>query len=132
MPHRDHEVGADEDQQLSELDRLGRVDVAGRAQGEEEGRAEALELRALVALEGILDGQLMQVELGRHRLQLVEGGPVEADPGDAAVRAGELVRLVEVDRVAEALAVDVDGAVDECHGIPFGQGVRCGWHGSRS
>jgi hypothetical protein len=56
----DDEVGADEQVQLPELDLLGLVEVPRRAQVDEEDVAVAFELRALMSLQGVLDGQRVQ------------------------------------------------------------------------
>lgn len=63
MPHADHEVRADEHVQLAELDLLDLVAVPRRVQHHEQGVAVALQLRALVSHDRVLDGQLVQVEL---------------------------------------------------------------------
>ena len=66
---------------LAELDLLGLVEVARRAQDDEQGVAVALELRPLVGDDGVLDGELVQLELRGERGDLVLVRPVEADPG---------------------------------------------------
>ena len=58
-----HEVRADEDVDLAELDLLDVVEVAGGAQHDEQGVAVALQLRPLVGDDGVLDRQLVQPEL---------------------------------------------------------------------
>lgn len=63
MADRDQEVAADEDVQLAEVDLLLGVEVAGGAQDDEERLAVALQLGALMGLQCVLDGQLVQVEL---------------------------------------------------------------------
>lgn len=83
MADRDQEVRADEDVKLAELDLLRGVEVARRAQDDEEGVAVALQLGALVGLEGVLDGELVEVELGGQGVELGLGGAVQADPGHA-------------------------------------------------
>ncbi len=59
----DDEVGANEDVELAELDRLSRVEVAGGAQDDEERAIVALQLRPLVGFDGILHRELVQAEL---------------------------------------------------------------------
>ena len=115
VPHRHHEVLADEHVQLAELHHLLRVEVAGRPQHHEEGVVVAFELRALVALAGVLHRQVVQPELGGHRIQLRVGRPVEADPRHALLVAGDLEGLVERLGRAHAPAVAIDGVVDERH-----------------
>ena len=58
----DHEVGADEHHQLADLDDLVTVDVPGRLEHDEQAVAVPLELRALVGVDGVLDGERVQVE----------------------------------------------------------------------
>lgn len=114
VPDGDHEVAAEEHVQLAELHLLAVVHVAGRAQHREERGAVTLGLGALVGLHRVLHRELVQVELLGERLQLLDRGPVEADPRH---RLGPLVELAE--RVGErggrgdAAAVDVDAVVDE-------------------
>ena len=79
MADGDHEVPADEDVDLAELDLLDVVEVAGRPQDDEQRVAVAFELRPLVGDDRVLDRQLVQVELPRHRGELLRR-PVQADP----------------------------------------------------
>ena len=65
---------ADEDVHLAELDRLRLVEVPGRAQDAEQRVAVALELRALMGVDRVLDGELVQVELARDRGELLRVG----------------------------------------------------------
>ena len=61
----DHVVDADEDHHLAELEHLVVVDVAQRLQHDEQRVVVPLELRALMGVHGVLDGQRVQlVELG--------------------------------------------------------------------
>ena len=76
--------GAGEDVHLAELDGLGLVDVAGRAQDAEQRVAVALELGALVGVDRVLDGELVEVELARDLGELLVRRAVEPDPGDPA------------------------------------------------
>ena len=83
VSHGEDEVGADEDVHLAELDLLGVVEVARRAQDDEQRVAVALELRTLVGDDRVLDGELVQLEcLGQCR-DLVLLGSVETDPRHA-------------------------------------------------
>jgi hypothetical protein len=50
--------------QLAELHLLGRVEVPGRLEDDEQRRPVALELRPLVGLDGVLDGQVSAAEAG--------------------------------------------------------------------
>ena len=60
-----------EDVHLTELDGLGFGDVARRSQHQEQRVAVAFELGALVCLYGVLDGELVQLELARDVGELV-------------------------------------------------------------
>jgi hypothetical protein len=55
----DHESRAGEDVHLAELDGLGVVDVARRAQNAEHRVAVAFELGALMRVDGVPDGKLV-------------------------------------------------------------------------
>ena len=101
--------------QLAELDPLDVVEVARRAQHDEERLAVALELRALVALARVFDGERMQAELLGDGVELGIGRPVEADPREAAVLLARLEGLLEGRRRGDARAVAVDRIVDDRH-----------------
>ncbi len=62
VPDGDDVPIADEDTELPGLDRVALVDVPEGAQYDDDRVAEALDLGALVGLERILDGELVQVE----------------------------------------------------------------------
>ncbi len=93
VPDGDDEVRPDEYVQLAELHLLRGVEVAGGSQHDEQGVAVALELRALMAGQRILDGQLVQAELGGDLAHLHLAGPVQADPAHAVAIAHEPERL---------------------------------------
>lgn len=59
----DHEVFPGEHVDLAELDPLGVIEVAGRAQHDEQGGVIALQLRTLMGGDRVLDGQRVQFEL---------------------------------------------------------------------
>ena len=90
MADGDDEVGTGEQVDFTELDLLEVVAVAGGAEHDEQGVVEAFELGALVCGDGVLDGEVVEPELFGEGVDLGVGGPVEADPGDAA---GVLVEL---------------------------------------
>ena len=113
VAHGDDELRADEDRDLPEHDRLRLVDVAGRPQDEEQAVAVALELRALVRLDCVLDSELVEVELARDRGELLLARLVEAEPGDGVGGLAGGVQLREVVRLRYPLAVAVDGAIDD-------------------
>ena len=113
MANSDHELRPDEDRDLAEQDRLRLVDVAGGPQDEEQRVAVPLELRALMRFDGILDRQLVQLELTRDSRELVLARLVETQPGDSIAGLAGGVQLGEVVRLGRAPAVAVDGAVDD-------------------
>jgi hypothetical protein len=109
----DDKLRADEDLDLPEHDRLRLVHVAGRPQDDEERVPVALELRALMRLNGVLDRELVQVELARHRNELLLARLVEAQPGDRVPALAGCVQLGEVVGLRRTSAVLVDGAVHD-------------------
>jgi len=119
MPDRHHEVRAHEQVHLAELDLLGRVPVASRLQYYEQRVAVALELRPLVRLVGVLDGQLVQVELLGQRGQFAPVRPVQTDPGKAFRRLVQhLVGVGQRFRRRDPRTVAVDRTVD--HAMTLG------------
>ena len=74
MAHGDHEVRADEDVELAEVDLLDVVHVGRRAQDHEERVAVALQLGSLVGNDRVLDRQLVQSELLGDRQELASLG----------------------------------------------------------
>ena len=93
MADRYHEVLPHEDVDLPELDLLGGIQVAGWPQDHEQGLAVALQLWPLVGLHGVLDGQLVELELLGYGGELLLGRPVETDPCHPALFAQGLVGL---------------------------------------
>jgi len=114
---RDHELGADEEHDLAELDGVVGVDVAGGLEDREQGVVVDLELGPLVGVDGVLDGQLVQVELAPDRVELRLVRLVKPDPDKGVVGVPGLVRLVQGHLARPALAVLVDRAVDDHAGI---------------
>ncbi len=123
VPDRHHEVGADEDHDLSGLDDLPRLghrlvlDVVDRLEDHEKRLVVALQLRPLVSVHGVLDCQLMKAEHIADGLHLMLVGLVQADPDERDLALGfELMNLVQRRGMGvlarQPLAVDVDGAVD--------------------
>jgi hypothetical protein len=66
---------------------------------------------------GVLHGQLVEVELAPDRLELGLVGFVQADPDEGVLGGGGLVGLVQGELARPALAVLVDRAVDDHAGI---------------
>ena len=62
MAHRQHEILAGEDVQLAELNLFNIIEIACGPQHHEQGVVVAFELAALVGDDGVLNGQLVQLE----------------------------------------------------------------------
>ncbi len=116
----DHEVAVDEQQDLARLDVVAVVHVADGLEDDEQGVAVDLELGPLVRVDGVLDRQLVQVELARDGVELLLGGLEDADPHERAVALGGLAGLGEREIARAAAAVLVHGAVDD-HGRSMAQ-----------
>ena len=120
MPHRDDVVLADEDVRLAELDVRRRAAQLRGAQHDEQRVVVLLELRPLVGVVRVLDGEVVQVELALHLAQQLLGRLVQADPDEAPGPGQHLVDVGDLD-VADARAVLVGRAVDD----PAAQPVAC-------
>ena len=68
---------------LAELDALVVVDVARAAQHDEPVLVVLLDLRALMRLVRVLDGELVEVQLSREPVELLLGRVGDADPDEA-------------------------------------------------
>ena len=95
-----------------------RLDVARGLEDDEQRVAVHVELRALVRLDRVLDRQLVQVELAPHRVELVLGRLVEADPDERVLLAARLMRVQDRKLARPAKPVLVDRAVDD-HGTEY-------------
>jgi hypothetical protein len=114
VAHGDDERRVDEQHDLPAADDLLVVDVAHRLQHDEQRLAVDLELGALVRLYGVLDGKLVEVELAADRVELLGRRLVHAEPDEARpVVADGLRGLLETEIARAALAVLIDGAVDD-------------------
>src|SRR5437868_10073616 len=119
VPHGHHEVGAEEDHDLAGADDLaGRgelvvVEVGDALEDHEERVAVPLDLGTLVRLDGVLDGERVQVEDLGQPLDLRGGRLVQTDPDErlraldqGVVLTNQLQRLDDAGR-ADLEAVDV-------------------------
>jgi predicted RNA-binding protein len=82
MAHRDDEVAVDEEEDLAGLDVTQLARVTDGLEHDEQRVAIALDLRPLMGDDRVLHGQLVQVELAPHRVELVLGRLVDADPDE--------------------------------------------------
>ena len=107
--------GAEEDHDLADLDELVAVDVARGLQHDEQRVAAVdLELGALVAVDGVLDRQRVQLEVLADGLDDARARVVQADPDEAVLAGvGLAQRGLELDAPAEPLAALVEAAVDD-------------------
>jgi hypothetical protein len=125
MPHSNHEVFAGEDMEFAELHGLRGVQVPGRPKDGEQVVFVALKLGTLVRGDGVFHGQGVQSELRGHRRHFLGSGAVEADPGHPAVVRQGLERLFQVFGLGVAHAVNVNGVINDGHGLlSFAKVVR--------
>ena len=101
---------------LAELDFFPRIHIAGGPQHDEQGLAVPLELRTLVTLERIFDGERMQPELLGNRVELLGTRAIEPDPGHSTPGSGGVVGGFEGVEIFGASSVDVHAVVDQSHG----------------
>ena len=67
---RDQEVGPDEDHHLADVDQLLRPEVADGLDHEEQRLVVDLQLRPLMGADGVLDGELVELELAPDGVEL--------------------------------------------------------------
>lgn len=134
VPNRHREIGAGEDHEVAGLDDLAdRMDfvwnVADSAQDEEQRVVVAFQLRPLMSVDDVLDGQGVQVEDLGDIGHLVLVRVVQSDPyesGSAIADLGHCVRMAEM--AGQPPAVDVYGTVDHrtrCGDRDMGQLPTC-------
>ena len=93
-PHGEDETRTHEHVDLAELDLLDVVEVAGGPKHHEERVVVALDLRSLMSVDRVLNGERVEPELGGQRLDLQLLRSVQADPGHpVSVLAQALERL---------------------------------------
>ena len=94
VPHGDREVRSGEDHDLAGVDDLaGRgqglvLDVLHRDEDDEQRVVVALELRSLMGVDGVFDGERVQVELGGDAGELLGGRLVQAEPDESVLLPG--------------------------------------------
>ena len=109
----DDEVLSCKDVKFPELDLFGCIEVPCGPKDGEERRSVALELRTLMGCDGVLYGQLVQLEFMSHGPDLFEIGSVQSDPGHAAPFAQGLVGLIECAWIGGSPSTDVHRVVDQ-------------------
>jgi hypothetical protein len=98
---------------LAELHRLRLVDVAGGPQDKEKRVPVALQLRALMGVDRVLDRELVEIELTRHSRELILSRLVKAEPHDPAAVAARSREIGEPDRLADPPAIAVDRGIHD-------------------
>ena len=115
VSHGDHEVGAGEHVQLAELDPLVHLDVASRPEHREQHVAVALQLRALVSGDGVLDRQVVDSELSSNRPYFAGVGTVQPDPAHPLLLTQQLIGQFQGRRLRPTTPVHVHGVIHDCH-----------------
>ena len=110
---RDQEVGTDEDHHLADVDQLLRPEVADGLDDEEQRVAVDLELRPLVGADGVLDGELVELELAPDGVELHHGRLDQADPGEASAVLRLVAQTFDRPGPRDPASLAVDGAVDD-------------------
>ncbi len=113
VAHRDDEGRVDEEQQLAELDHLVGVNVVGRLDHDEHGVAVALDLRALVSFDCVLDRQLVQSELARYRLELRWSGLDHPKPDEGIGIASGFTGALERKLAVAAAPILIHSTIDD-------------------
>ena len=121
MAHGDHVTRAGEQVDLAEVDHLPVLVVVGGLQDDEDVVTVVLDLRPLVRILCVLDGQLMQPEEARKPVQVTGLGLMDADP-DELTGAGGAAQVRSLlggqQLLVLAHAVLVVGAVDDHRAAP--------------
>jgi hypothetical protein len=103
------------------------LDQLRRARHDEQGLAILLDLRSLMGVVGVLDGELVQVELLLHRAEQRHVGLVQPDPDHVAGLRPPARSLADGD-IGDAPAIDIGtGGNDALGGHRLGEG--CGQRG---
>src|SRR5215204_362886 len=114
--NHDDEVDPDEHLDHTDLDGLGGLDVSGSLVDDEHHVVVDLELGTLVGFDGVLDRELVQLELSPHGVELLLGRLVEADPYEGVLGVACGRELVERQVARPAPPVLIESAVDD-HGL---------------
>ena len=113
--HGDDEPVAEEDHDLAGLDVRGLLEVAQGLEHHEDRVVVQLDLGALVALDGVLHRQRVQLELVVDEVELLVGGVLQPDPQEVLGVAADAEALQLVTEVPAGAAppVAVDGLVND-------------------
>src|SRR5512132_1494548 len=127
MPHRDHVPGAGEEMDLTEVDDLAILVVMRRLEDDEDVLVVVLDLRSLMWVLSVLDGELVEPEQLLQPPQIAGLRLVDPDPDELAGTRGspELGGVLRRQRlIMLARAVLVVGAVDDHRPAPRSLSVR--------
>ncbi|MFK4506258.1 hypothetical protein ABIF81_001436 [Bradyrhizobium daqingense] len=113
MTHRDQIAVTDENVRLAEGDPA--LDQLRGARDDEQGLAILLDLGTLMGVVGVLDGEIVQVELLLHRAKQRHVGLVQADP-DHMTGLGPPTRCLADGDIGDAPAIDIGTGGDDALG----------------
>ncbi len=116
MAHGHHISVPDKDVGFAEGDAL--VDDLGRASDDEQHFSILLQLRMLVGLAGVFDGEGVEIELCLHPRQQLIAWFEQTDPNDMARLFGPRAGFLDRD-ARHAPTVDIDARGDDA-GVTFG------------
>ena len=86
------------------------------ARHDEQAVAILLDLRPLMRVVGVLDGEIVQIELALHAgQQIVMSGSMQADPDDMARLAAPVAGFLDGD-VGDTPAIDIGAGRDDAFG----------------
>ena len=125
MTHRDDVAAADEQMGFAERDAA--LDPLRGARHDEQRVAILLDLRMLVRLAGILDGEIVQAELRLHARQQFGAGLEQADPDHVTRPPRPLAGLIDRDLLDPA-AIGIDARIDETRLVAVS--LRLRWIGT--
>src|SRR5678815_5042225 len=110
LPNRQNIIAADENTHFADAEIF--TAVLDHVQHDKQRLTILLDFRSLMALECVLDRQVVQAEFRLHRLQLGGLGILERYPDEATRPADKQMNLID-GNVSEFLAVLVSGAVNK-------------------
>ena len=113
VSNHDGEIVVDEEVNFTELDGLELIVVDRRLENHEERAVVGLQLWALVGLDGVFDGEFVEVVLPTHRLELCLVRLVESDPGEGTRSTVSREGALEFERLGFTHASLIVGGIDD-------------------
>jgi hypothetical protein len=113
VPHRDQVAFADEQMGLAERDPA--LDQLRRSRHDEQAVAILLDFRPLVGMVGVLDGEIVQVELLLHAAEQRQIRLVQSDPDHVSRPAAPVRGFIDRD-IGNTPAVDVGAGGNDALG----------------